>query len=70
MSFLLWTGTGQRLKINHDTAGFEGQYGHASTAITWSVSNDAGYFFGTVDSSEINVTHVSTVDVRNGVFRS
>jgi hypothetical protein len=51
MSFLLWTGTGQRLKINSDTAGFEGQYGHASAAITWSASNDAGYFFSTVDSS-------------------
>jgi hypothetical protein len=63
-----WTGTGQRLKIHNDTAGFGGQYEHASATITWSASNDAGYFFSTVDSSEATITHAFTAHVRNGVF--
>jgi hypothetical protein len=63
-----WTGTGQRLKIKNDTAGFGGQYEHANATITWSASNDDGYFFSTVNSSEINVTHAFTAKVRNGVF--
>jgi hypothetical protein len=65
-----WTGTGERLEIHNDLAGFGGSYEHASATIEWSASNDAGYFFSTVDSSEINVTHAFTAKVRNGIFHS
>jgi hypothetical protein len=65
-----WTGTGERLKVDNDQAGFVGQYENASATITWSASNDDGYFFSTVNSSEINVTHAFTAKVRNGVFHS
>jgi hypothetical protein len=63
-----WTGTGERLKIDHDTDGFGGQYVRANATIEWSAENAEGYFFSTVNSSEANVTHAFTATVRNGVF--
>ena len=63
-----WTGTGERLQVNNDAAGFGGSYGHASATVEWSASNAAGYSFSTVNSSATNVTHAFTAHVRNGVF--
>jgi hypothetical protein len=63
-----WTGTGERLQVDNDQAGFAGQYENASATIEWSASNDAGYFFSTINSSETTVTHAFTAHVRNGVF--
>ena len=63
-----WTGTGERLKVDNDQAKFGGSYEHASATIEWSALNAAGYFFSTVNSSEINVTHAFTAHVRNGIF--
>ena len=63
-----WMGTGERLKVDNDKAGFGGQYEHAGATIEWSASNAAGYSFSTVNSSEINVTHAFTAHVRNGIF--
>ena len=63
-----WTGTGERLQVDNDQAGFAGQYENASATIEWSASNDAGYFFSTINSSETTVTHALTAHVRNGVF--
>jgi hypothetical protein len=63
-----WTGTGERLKINNDMAGFGGSYEHASATVEWSASNSEGYFFSTINSSQTNVTHAFTAHVRNGAF--
>jgi hypothetical protein len=63
-----WTGTGERLQVDNDQAGFGGSYENASATIEWSASNATGYFFSTVNSSETNVTHAFTAKVRNGVF--
>jgi hypothetical protein len=46
-----WTGTGERLQVKIDQAGFGGSYEHASATIEWSASNDAGYSFSTENSS-------------------
>ena len=63
-----WTGTGERLQVDNDTAGFGGHYENARGSIEWSAENAEGYFFSTVDSSETTVTHAFTAHVRNGVF--
>jgi hypothetical protein len=63
-----WTGTGERLQVNNDAAGFGGQYENASATIEWSAANDAGYFFSTANSSETNITHAFTAHVRSGTF--
>jgi hypothetical protein len=63
-----WTGTGERLQVDNDTAGFGGQYENASSMIEWSAENTDGYFFSTVNSSETTVRHAFTAHVRNGVF--
>jgi hypothetical protein len=63
-----WTGTGERLQVCNDQAEFGGLYEHASATIEWSASNAAGYSFSTVNSSEVNITHAFTAQVRNGVF--
>jgi hypothetical protein len=62
-----WTGTGERMRIDNDAAGFGGQYEKATAIIEWSAAA-GGYFFSTVISSEANVTHAFTAHVRNGVF--
>jgi hypothetical protein len=63
-----WTGTGERLQIENDAAGFGGHYKNASATIEWSAENAEGYFFSTVNSSVTTVTHAFTAHVRNGVF--
>jgi hypothetical protein len=63
-----WTGTGERLQVDNDQAGFGGSYEHASATIEWSASNDEGYSFSTVNSSETTITHAFTAKVRNGAF--
>ena len=63
-----WTGTGARLKVDNDQAGFRGSYENATGSIEWSASNAAGYFFSTANSSPTTVTHAFTAHVRNGVF--
>jgi hypothetical protein len=63
-----WTGTGERLQVDNDQAGFGGSYEHASATIEWSASNAAGYSFSTANSSEVNITHAFTAHVRNGIF--
>ena len=63
-----WTGTGERLRVDNDTAGFGGQYKNANATIEWAVTNAAGYFFSTANSSETNITHAFTAHVRSGVF--
>ena len=63
-----WTGTGERLQVDNDTAGFGGQYENASSSIEWSAENAEGYFFSTVNSSVTTVRHAFTAHVRNGVF--
>jgi hypothetical protein len=63
-----WTGTGERLQVDNDTAGFGGQYENASGSIEWSAENAEGYFFSTVNSSETTVRHAFTAHVRNGAF--
>jgi hypothetical protein len=63
-----WTGTGERLQVDNDHAGFGAQYEHASATIEWSAENSEGYFFSTVNSSQTAVTHAFTAHVRNGVF--
>ena len=63
-------GDGERLKVDNDQAGFVGQYENANATIEWSAENADGYFFSTVNSSEINITHAFTAKVRNGVFHS
>ena len=63
-----WMGTGERLKVENDTADFGGQYENASTLIAWSATNADGYFFSTANSSETIVRHAFTAKVRNGVF--
>jgi hypothetical protein len=63
-----WTGTGERLKVDNDTAGFGGQYENARGSIEWSAENAEGYFFSTVNSSVTTVRHAFTAHVRNGVF--
>jgi hypothetical protein len=65
-----WLGTGERLKVDNDQAGFGGAYERASATVEWSASNVGGYAFSTVNSSEINVTHAFTAHVRNGIFHS
>jgi len=62
-----WTGTGERLQVDNDQAGFGGPYENASATIEW-LASTAGYFFSTVNSSETTVTHAFTAHVRNGVF--
>jgi hypothetical protein len=37
-----WTGTGDRLQVNNNTAGFGGSNKNASARIEWSASNAAG----------------------------
>jgi hypothetical protein len=63
-----WTGTGERLQVDNDTAGFGGQYRNADATIEWSVTNAEGYSFSTANSSETTVTHAFTAHVRSGVF--
>ena len=63
-----WTGTGERLQVDNDQAGFGGQYERASATIEWSASNDEGYSFSTANSTETTVTHAFTAHVRSGVF--
>jgi hypothetical protein len=63
-----WTGMGERLQVDNDTAGFGGQYENASATIEWSAENAAGYFFSTVNSSPTTIRHAFTAHVRNGVF--
>ena len=63
-----WTGTGERLQVDNDTAGFGGQYENASGSIEWSAENAEGYFFSTMNSSVTTVTHAFTAHVQNGVF--
>jgi hypothetical protein len=63
-----WTGTGERLKVDNDAAGFGGHYENASATIEWSAENAQGYFFSTVNSSVTTVRHAFTAHVRNGVF--
>jgi hypothetical protein len=63
-----WTGTGERLKVDNDQAGFGGQYENASGSIEWSAEDAVGYLFSTINSSESNVTHAFTAHVRNGAF--
>jgi hypothetical protein len=63
-----WTGTGERLKVDNDQAGFGGQYENASTTIEWSAENADGYFFSTANSSMTTVRQAFTAHVRNGVF--
>jgi hypothetical protein len=63
-----WTGTGERLQVDNDAAGFGGSYERASARVEWSASNAAGYSFSTANSSEVNVTHAFTAEVRNGIF--
>lgn len=63
-----WTGTGERLKVDNDQAGFGGKYENASAKIEWSAENAEGYFFSTVNSSVTIVRHAFTAHVRNGVF--
>jgi len=63
-----WMGTGERLQVDNDAAGFGASYEKAGATIEWSASNAAGYSFSTANSSEINVTHAFTAHVRNGIF--
>jgi hypothetical protein len=63
-----WTGTGERLQVDNDMAGFGGQYENASGSIEWSAETAQGYFFSTVNSSTTTVRHAFTTHVRNGVF--
>lgn len=63
-----WTGTGERLRVRNDAAGFGGTYENATATVEWSVANDEGYFFSTANSSDVTVTHAFTAHVRNGVF--
>jgi hypothetical protein len=63
-----WTGTGERLQVDNDTAGFGGAYENASATIEWSAENVQGYFFSTVNSSATTIRHAFTAHVRNGVF--
>jgi hypothetical protein len=63
-----WTGTGEQRCVQNDPAGFGGSYEHATATVEWSASNAAGYFFRTINSSETNVTHAFTANVRNGIF--
>jgi hypothetical protein len=63
-----WTGTGEQVQVNNDTAGFRGQYTKANAMIAWSAANDAGYVFSTANSSETNITHAFTAQVQSGVF--
>jgi hypothetical protein len=65
-----WTGTGERLQVENDAAGFGGSYENAgeTARIEWSAENAEGYFFSTVNSSQTTVTHAFTAKVRNGVF--
>lgn len=63
-----WTGTGERLQVDNDTAGFGGQYENASGSIEWSAESAEGYFFSTANSSVTTVRHAFTAHVRNGVL--
>jgi hypothetical protein len=65
-----WTGTGERLQVDNDAAGFGGSYENAgeTATIEWSAENAEGYFFSTNNSSETTVRRAFTAQVRNGVF--
>jgi hypothetical protein len=63
-----WTGTGEQRQVKNDTAGFRGQYTKTTATIEWSAANDAGYVFSTANSSETNILHAFTAELRSGVF--
>ena len=63
-----WTGTGEEVQVNNDTAGFDGRYTQASATIAWLAANAAGYTFSTANSGEVNIPHAFTAQVRSGVF--
>lgn len=63
-----WTGTGERVSVSNNDAGFGGQYENATASVQWSASNDEGYSFSTAGSSETIITHAFTAKIRNGVF--
>jgi hypothetical protein len=65
-----WRGTGERLKVDNDQAGFGAAYERASATVEWSASNAIGYAFSTMNSNEINFTHAFTAHVRNGIFHA
>ncbi len=62
-----WMGTGERMKVNNEEAGFSGQYENATAEIVWSVHN-ADYAYSTANSSETHIAHAFTAKVRNGAF--
>jgi hypothetical protein len=65
-----WTGTGERLQVENETADFGGQYENASPLIAWSATNADGYFFSTANSSSTTARHAFTAHMRNSVFHS
>ncbi len=63
-----WNGTGQRMHVENEAAGFRGRYENASAHIEWSASSAAGYHFSTANSSETHITHAFTAHVQSGAF--